>query len=198
MSRRQVLFATLVGAGTAFAGYVAAKIQMTATAPSALSGSPMSALDLRRVKPYDLTRPRVLFVRGDARRGFGGDEQLDVYRLGAADPPVYDCRFDAQGVPIELPSSDAAVLTIGMPFSQALVDVVVAGIDGAVPPLLERLVDQGIASDLAELQAANGTLPAIGQLWVFVPRGAPWTPGDYEVSAHGVSGFTLRFRVGPN
>jgi hypothetical protein len=48
--------------------------------------------------------------------------------------------------------------------------------------LFERMRDMGNPVDVAQIQAANGRPPVVGDLRVILPRDQAWPAGDYRIT----------------
>lgn len=139
-------------------------------------------MNLRPLKPYDLTGPEVTFFRTPVDvQGLAGPDV--AIAIGDDDPAI-----DAKA---------GVVLTVAVPKAIAPISSVsVASVGGGVVPILERLRDMGIESDVAQVTLPNRGAPVVGDLWLLVPRDRIWSPGHYElrVEATGDS-FVRRFRL---
>lgn len=155
-------------------------------------------LSLGQVKPWDIERPRMLFLHNGERRGYGGHADLDDFLVASDERLIYDIRATKRGDQVSIPIDGATFLSLGVPESFGPVsNVSVQALSGEQPPVLERLVDRGIPSDIAALVAANGRPPTIGELWLFTARDKPWGIGDYELAVSARTNFAFRFRIGP-
>ena len=202
MSRRSLLLSGLTGIVTGVVGFGAGRIMADSGGETGSAGQPPISnsdgiLSLRRVKPYDLERPRMVFLHQDDRFGYGGYPDLDDFLVASDGGLVYDIRTTKTGESVSIPVDKATYLTVGLPESYGPVaEVTARALSAEPPPVLERLLDRGIRSDIDELVAANGHPPAVGELWLLTARDRPWGIGDYELAVTAGTSFAFRFRIG--
>jgi hypothetical protein len=150
-------------------GIGSAALSPAPATPTAPPPSPDERLvvNLRPVKPYDwVTEPFL---------GLGGRNPAN----GSAHDFVWSLAFEQ-----EAPSVSAVAVELFAVATPAAIGEIL-DLSLATPEHLafERLRDMGFPEDLAQIQAANGTAPTVGDLWVILPRDRPWPTGDYAVTA---------------
>jgi len=139
-------------------------------------------LSLREFKPYDLDAAWLSFG-SIATYPDGSFQYWNVWQARA-------------GEPLTVPVEHAHWLLVAVPASMAPITGVTIDGAGPPPPTLERLRDVGVPADLDEL-TTQGEHPAIGDLWVLVPRSAPWQSGRYSIHVEARKPVDSTFTVTP-
>lgn len=178
LSRRSAL-AWLAGAGALLVGVLFGRAMPRETAPTVpppVVPPPSSAgvvpptdgplpflLNLRQLKPYNLTAPYLVWLRTSP----AGTDIAYTFFEGAPSGSI--ALRDAVILAVTIPAQDGHI---------QLVEIVASR--GGPVPVLERLRDVGVPSDLAQLKGAQVPAPvAIGDMWLLLPRDEYWVRGAY-------------------
>jgi hypothetical protein len=170
--------AALIGLGSATAGLLGVLADRTlfggapASTPTASTAPVLRADDrlfvnLRPVKPYDWVEEPFM--------GLGGRNPV-----AASDGAfVWSLSFEREKPTV----AAAAVEIMAVATPAAIGDIRDLTIETPRPMLFERMRDMGTPADVAQVEAANGHPPVVGDLWVILPRDEPWPAGHYTITA---------------